>query len=476
MADSVVSATIEAWEDDPITAIEESRPPSHTPVPRPVPDLDVPGLPVGVAGNAPPADVYKVGTPEFRYWVLAEAMARGARFWQGCLPAGTTWQPDNGPRLIAVPDEGLDLNAYYDRHGLHFFHDTVRGTPVYSGESPDVVCHELGHAVLDSIKPQLWDAASIEAAAFHESFGDISAILSALQLPELRQRVLDDTGGLVTTASRLSRLAEDLGWAIRQLIPGSGDAGCLRSAVNSFYYQAPATLPPRAPATSLSSEPHNFSRIFTAGFFRMLGGVFALQPRQDADALLTASRIAGKLLAEGVRQAPVVTGFYAQVAASMLLADVTQFQGRYRRAIRSGFVTTGVLSVTSAVAAPPTARVVDVLPGFDDPHEELPRLPLSGAPYGLGTDLLVRGAAHPRRFNAAGGVPDSGSSQPPAPDKAADSFVEDLVRRGRIDASEDLVGDAPIVPAAYTTHEIRPLDGLLELSRTRFDCGFGDGR
>jgi hypothetical protein len=270
----------------------------------------------------------------------------------------------------------------------------------------------------------------------------------------------------------VSRLAEGLGWAIRQLIPDSGDAGCLRSAVNSFYYQAPASLPPRAPATSLSSEPHNFSRVFTAGFFRMLGGVFSLQPQHDATALLTASEIAGTLLIEGVRRASVVPGFYAQVAAHMVVADVDLFQGRYRRAIRSGFVNTGVLSVTSAATLDSTR--IAALPRLTDGDDgdELLVLPLTGSSYGLSRDLLVHGATQPRRIGAASGLPDSGSSQPPSADKAADSFVEDLIRRGRIDASDDIVGEAPIVAGSYTTHEIRPADGALELRRSRFDCGF----
>jgi hypothetical protein len=465
---------IDCWDGDPITAFADDRPSANKPAARPVPDFDVPGLPVGVGGVRPEPDSYEVGTAEFRYWVLAESMARGAAFWSGCVPAGTRWQPANGPRLIAQPDEGVDLNAFYDRNGLHFFHETVRGHTVFSGESPDVVCHELGHAVLDAIKPQLWDATSIEAAAFHESFGDISAILAALQLPAVRRRVIEETGGAVATASHLSRVAEQLGWAIRQLIPDSGDPGCLRSAVNSFYYQAPATLPPRAPATSLSSEPHNFSRVFTAGFFRMLGGMFSLQPNRDEAGLLRASQDAGRLLAEGVRRAPVVTAFYAQVAANVLIADQELFQGRYRRAIRSGFVNSGVLSVASAVGVEPAARFA-ALPGLDDLNEndELPVLPLVGAAYGLSTDLLVRAATQPRRVGAAGGLPDSGSSQPPSAEKAADSFVEDLIRRGRIDASEEVVGEAPIIAGSYTTHEIRPADGLLELRRTRFDCGFG---
>jgi hypothetical protein len=86
-----------------------------------------------------------------------------------------------GSILPVELDFGTDLNAFYDRKGLKFFHGSAGERTVFSGESPDVVCHELGHAALDSFKPQLFDAASIEVAAFHESFGDMSALLSALR-------------------------------------------------------------------------------------------------------------------------------------------------------------------------------------------------------------------------------------------------------------------------------------------------------
>jgi hypothetical protein len=78
------------------------------------------------------------------------------------------WQP--GPTLNVILDEGKDLNAYYDRKALNFFHGQGAGGTVYSGESPDIVCHEMGHGILDSIKPQLFDAMSGEVAAFHEGF------------------------------------------------------------------------------------------------------------------------------------------------------------------------------------------------------------------------------------------------------------------------------------------------------------------
>jgi hypothetical protein len=275
-------------------------------------------------------------------------------------------------------------------------------------------------------------------------------------------------------ASRLSRLAEDLGWAIRQLIPDAASPDCLRSAVNSLYYQNPASLPPRAPAAVLASEPHSFSRVFTAGFFRTLGGIFRRQPQQNSAGLLKASEDAGKLLIEGVRRSPVVPGFYAQVAAHMVTADAELFNGRYRTAIQAGFVNAGVLSVQSAAELGSDNRLTAAaeLTGLDG-GDELPQISLTGAAYRLPSPLLVRAASQPRRFSVASGAPDTGEAQPSAPDQAASSFVEDLIRRGRIEVSEGDSGDAPIIPAAYTTHEIRTSDGALELRRTRFDCGFG---
>ena len=208
------NGSILAWEDDP------GQPPAlRHPVSRPVPKPTATSLPIAIRGKKPAARPLDVGTPGFRYWANAEALSRAAQFWAATLPSGTKWFKSNGTQLPVQLDQDVDLNAYYDRNGLHFFHGTVNGTTVYSAESPDVACHELGHAVLDALKPQLWDAMSGEVAAFHESFGDMSAMLSALQLKSVRDEVLSETSGKLDRSSRLSRLAEQLGWAIRQAHP-----------------------------------------------------------------------------------------------------------------------------------------------------------------------------------------------------------------------------------------------------------------
>src|SRR5262249_39644114 len=159
----------------------------------------------------------------------------------------------------------------------------------------------MGHAVLDSIRPQLFDAQTIEAAAFHESFGDMSAILSALQVPTVRQAVFQETGGIVNCSSLLSPLSPQPRAALPGQHPHFVDPDCLRNAANSFFYRAPQTLPPTSPATALSSEPHSFSRVFTAGFLDTLAGMLRIQRSQpSADDLATVSKEIGRILVNAI--------------------------------------------------------------------------------------------------------------------------------------------------------------------------------
>jgi hypothetical protein len=289
---------VEAWQDDPR---------GLGTVQRPVPDLNRPPLRFKIKGPAVPPGIYPLGTPEFRYWTAAEALRRGGDFWAPLLGV-KHWQP--GPVLPVGLDEGEDINAYYDRTELAFFHGKADGKVVYSGESPDIVCHEMGHACLDALRPQLWDAPFVEAGAFHESFGDMSAILSALQLPSVRSAALN--GVKLHKPSVLSRLAEQLGWAIRQTHPADADPDCLRNAFNDFQYVDPQTLPDSAPACQLSAEVHSFSRVFTGAFYDLLSAMLKIQSGTPTEADLDAvATDCGKLLVVATAAAPVTPHFLA---------------------------------------------------------------------------------------------------------------------------------------------------------------------
>ena len=162
-AATAAGGSISVWEQDPGSG---GQPDGGILMQRPGPKLNKAPYRTVIQNPspAPVAKVYSPGTAEFRYWTTADALRRGSDFWGKLLP-GMSWQVGN--QLPVDLDHGVDLNAFYDRIGLRFFHATVGNRTVFSCESPDVVCHELGHAILDSFKPQLWDAASIEVGAFH---------------------------------------------------------------------------------------------------------------------------------------------------------------------------------------------------------------------------------------------------------------------------------------------------------------------
>src|SRR6516165_12710903 len=124
---------INAWEDDPGAG---AQPSGGQVIQRPVPVLRDEPFPTRIVkpSSPPVAKLHSPGTAEFRYWTAAEALRRGADFWGALLP-GVSWEV--GSILPVNLDFGVDLNAFYDREGLKFFHGSAAGRTVFSGESPD---------------------------------------------------------------------------------------------------------------------------------------------------------------------------------------------------------------------------------------------------------------------------------------------------------------------------------------------------
>src|SRR5262247_3863818 len=105
---------------------------------------------VAVSGPAP-AGLYRPHTSAFDHWQAQTALIRGLRRWRDLDGAYLArWQGNR---------RSLPVN-------------TNAGVTVHACESPDVVNHEQGHALLDAVRPDFWDAPFAEVAAFHESFGD----------------------------------------------------------------------------------------------------------------------------------------------------------------------------------------------------------------------------------------------------------------------------------------------------------------
>jgi hypothetical protein len=517
---AATAVQVNVWEDDPFSeASPTSTPTRPQPITVGVPTVAPPLLQVAITGQRPAPSRYTPGTANFRYWTAAEALARGVGFWAARLPTGTRWSTRNAVLQVTLV-AGDWLNATYSRlAGLRFYQANVRNVVIFSGESPDVVLHELGHAVLDAVRPELFHAASIEAAAFHEAFGDMSSILVGLQLPTVRQKVLQETNGRLNISSRLSRVAEQLGWGIRQSAPEAVAPDCLRNAANRFFYQPPEGLPPRAPAVRLSSEAHSFARVFTGAFLDALARMLRIAGAANDANLRTVARDMGQLLVDGVRTARITPAYYSQVAAAMIQADRARHNGRYRTALADAFLRRGVLApaaLASLASAPvPRMELVSGVAGSssmgmagpfggagfdgssfadeasdgdsvlayddgdagDDAYQrrfgETPELPEHEISLGfdMGGRLVVHAAAQPERFTVASANVDVGFVPTPEPDHAARSFVEDLLQLGRIDFGHK----ASMVPELSSpteekTHTLEETPSGLVLKRVYFDC------
>jgi hypothetical protein len=256
------------------------------------------------------------------------------------------------------------------------------------------------HAVLDATN-RIYDTQTIEAVATKRSH--ISAILRRSRASFRDQA--RETAGTLNHSSRLSRLAEQLGAAIRMLRPDLADADCLRNASNSFFYRDAQTLPPNAPASQLSSEPHSFSRVFTGGFLDALAGMFKVRRTEPA----RLQQVAEDGRASWSRGSRRGVDYFSQIAASMIQAgEAAPFHGRYRDALKSACVRRGLLSLQAAAslgAMPRRARgsVARSAARSAAARRALPMLAIPAAHYGLAQPSLLVQSADGRRISSVTG-------------------------------------------------------------------------
>ncbi len=231
-------------------------------------------------------------------------------------------------RLSVFPCAGKDFNAYYNRAALKFFYDQdpVTRKRVYTASSSDVVAHELGHAILDSIRPDFWSVQALEIWAFHESFADINAMWHILQYEEILERMLKETDGNLAKPNVVTRLAEEMGNAIYHLTRGQYGykPGALRDATNTFKYVTPERLPKDAPNDQLAAECHSFGRIFMGAWYQILVGIYNKEVKSgmsQMEALVKARDVSYEYLLRAVHVAPRVARYHDAVSRVMLAED-----------------------------------------------------------------------------------------------------------------------------------------------------------
>ncbi len=162
-----------------------------------------------------------------------------------------------GNRLIIVPHAGYGENAYYDRESkslqFYYYNNPENQQPVYTCLSADIINHELGHAILDGIRPHFNESTNIQTAAFHEFFGDLTAILMLLRNNKFRADIANNVGPELADAAVLSNIADEFGRTVKQ-------QPFLRSALNKKTMASVAN----------NQSPHDVSEVLTATMFDLI--------------------------------------------------------------------------------------------------------------------------------------------------------------------------------------------------------------
>ena len=451
-----------------------------------------------------PQASHQPGTPGFLFWQCRQAAIAAVKTWESHAGVLSRWfsarRLDLVQNAVAEFGEQPQPNAFYDRSSFQFYEFTGGGKTTFSGESTDVVAHEVGHGLLDAIRPDFWDTAFLEVSAFHEAFGDCVALLTALTDPQTRQAFrlrINNQNFLETTA-------EDLSDAIRRFRPNH-NAAEPRMALNTLQWQLPSTLPANGGPGVLINEGHSFARVFTGCFYDLLRNLVG-SGATDA-ALQQRVSTAARLLIAGARNAPESTRFFQAVGRAMSLVDQQLNNGANRDAIGRAFAAHNIALGTNAMVAP-VAELAGASPKVSARTAALGQATLKDLADRLdikaGARMIVRPlqvlgervvqAVHQRevplgdvhaklkgvvmmaaesvlvgasggRAAALGALPDASATM-----NEVLSYVDSLVKHERIAFDGKTALDEAKKAANYATHVVKTVGGKKRLMRLRFSC------
>ena len=295
--------------------------------------------------------LYWPGTPEFdqvnAFYYTTFTLRMYERYARRVIP----WSFP-APRINVDPYAGGLANAFYNEQdrllGFHTFNE-ANGESRSTAQSADVVAHEAAHAVLDGMRDLYNESFGLGPRAFHESFGDITAVLVALHDDSLVHRVLDWTDGNLRMTNFISEVAEHITAVLNAHSQHIHEHSIfLRNAFNTLRLQDFDSLDYLTPdpERNLGRQEHNYSRVFTGAFYDALVGVYE-QYRKDTPAflaLLRARDVLAHLLVTAIEIGPVGEFSFTDMALSFLTADQVLYGGRYQDVVTKAFAERGIIS------------------------------------------------------------------------------------------------------------------------------------
>jgi hypothetical protein len=140
------------------------------------------------------------------------------------------------PQLRIYPHAIREANAFYDAEkkavlfGYFEAASKIQGSNfpggvIFTCLSPDIISHEVTHAILDSIHSRFIENTNADVPAFHEAFADIVALLQRFTIGPLVEHQIAKTRGNLSEFSFLGELATQFGNALQN------GRGALRGAI-----------------------------------------------------------------------------------------------------------------------------------------------------------------------------------------------------------------------------------------------------
>lgn len=311
-----------------------------------------------LAPNADGTYVYPENDPRYTAANTFASVAKTIKFFEEGTGHSISWSFKRD-QIDIHPDKDEMLNAYYQPGdgSLNFFHatDPVTKQVVFSGHSGEVVSHETGHAILDSIRPAYIYNWRPDAGGFHESFGDMMGLLRACQDDRTLAKIVEQTGGDMTKPNVAAELGEELGTTINNTVGANVTGGnYTRNAINKLVWADPKTLPknPKDP-NELGSEVHNYSRVFTAGFYDIFTGLVnenRAAGMEPAQAIREASNEGLRILGRAVENAPKLDPTFASIAKAFVTSDQKLNEGKHADLITKCFKDRKILPSTFSAA------------------------------------------------------------------------------------------------------------------------------
>ena len=236
--------------------------------------------------------------PQFHQQMVYAVVMDTIQRFEVALGREVKWRADRTPsknpyhgRLRVFPHAMQEANAFYDpdlRALLFGYFRTsgedvgvnLPGQVVFTCLSHDIIVHETTHAILDGIREHFNEPTGPDAAAFHEGFADIVALLQHFSFKDTLLDTIQRTGGLIHRRQLTPVVDAETGGPLiqaeigednpmvdlaRQFGEAMGNRRALRSALGT---------PPDARVLENTFEPHDRGAILVAAVFDAFFSVY----------------------------------------------------------------------------------------------------------------------------------------------------------------------------------------------------------